>query len=385
MKNKTLPIILFFLVLLFPIVNAVNIDYDDDWDVNEGTEDDAFVWGGGFIDVGLNSLTSNADIVCWDWTDNGYFNHCYFENSVDMYECDDDYTLPGEDGQQHSPSYYYDGHCQLGDGWCDHTMETGYAGENWDNDVDAIYFEDCDGAATYTNVDEETFYVVDRHMYDCDNGVSIDYDYEAYHSAWQNVDADISCGDVTLDCDENHDGDADGDNNVWTETGIPDDPCRILDGYTCNNDDECISDDCDGEGIFYNPVCDYDGSIDYTLETEIYTDTCGGDGDLQTYVETTYACTLYLGSGYICDSDLDETGDFDYSDFCKKDVGETCNYNSDCWNDNGGYDCNNGYCSKCGDGLCSNGEDYNSCPDDCPLGDPDIDVDPNSLTFNIGQ
>ncbi|MBN2421540.1 hypothetical protein JXB27_04645 [Candidatus Woesearchaeota archaeon] len=342
-------IYLVILLFLFPSVYAAYVDYDDDWEYNEGTNNDAVIWGGYYLDVGLNDLTSNADIECWDWDDNGEYGACFFENGVSMYECDDDYEILGDDGQYHAPSELYDGHCTLGDGGCDHVIPSGSSGDQWGLFIDAIYFEDCDGSASYTDtIDAEKYWVVYGHQYDCDNdpGPSTNPDYEGNFGSWLNIYSNTGMCSGSEECDENHD-----EVVSYGSTSTPSDPCRTKNWQSCSDEDDCISDKCEQDEC---------STCSDNQCTSAYWNSCTSNGGLccsgdavfgQYYCENYETWTDCTGASH---TGCQHKGDY----YCTLDSGDwrwrTCEYG------------------------CSG----NSCTG---LTEPDIDVTPNPLVFNIGQ
>jgi len=345
-KLITALVYLLILVLSFPFVTSVYIDYDDNWTVNEGDGNDGVAWGGYYLDIGLNSLTSNADIVCWDWDDDSEYSHCYFETGVSEYECDDDYLIKSEpNGDYVNLSSLYDGHCSLGDGGCDHEIDTGSSGQSWSEYRDTIYFEDCDSVASYTNVDAKKYWIIYGHQYDCDSepGPSTDPDYEGNYDSWLNIKANTSKCSASQECDENHDAIV-----SCTASATPSDPCRTKNWYSCSDDDDCISDKCE------QSEC---STCSDSQCTSAYWNSCTNNGALccaGDAVPDQYYCEYYE-TWTDCTSES-HTG-------CQQKGSYYCTLESGDWKWR----------------TCTFGCNDSSCTE------PDIDVYPTTLTFNINQ
>ena len=375
MRRIKITLILFILLLFLPFVKAVYIDYDDDWDYNEGASDDAAVWGGYYLDVGLNDLTSNADVECWDWDGDGEYSHCFFETGVSEYECDDNFNIKSEPNGDYVPlSDLYGGHCALGDGGCDHEINTGSSGQSWSLYVDAVYFEDCDGAASYTDVDNRKYWVVYGHQYDCDSdpGPSTDPDYEGYYGSWLNIYPNTGKCSASEECDENHDQIV-----SYTASATPSDPCRTKNGYSCSDNDDCISDHC--VNYVCRPTDPYCGDS-YCDTGETYSnceeDCCDSDCTGWGSITCRATCDGYNGCSYYnsttksaCDGEtyvdsicLDSNT---YVDCCEGAA-------TDC---NSGYYCSYGNCNYCGtmcDDICMSSACYGTDPDCDQSGNPTL-------------
>lgn len=258
----------FIITLLFIISTqstlSAYIDYDDLWYANQGSDDDGIVWGGYYLDVGIDSLTSNADVACFDWDGDGRIGHCFFEYGVSPTACDY-WSVLADDGLYHRLSELYGGHCSLGDDGCNHQIGTGSSGDSWNLEVGAIYFEDCnEPVPPYTFVDYRDYWVVYGHQYNCNHPPELPSqpDYEGrYDSRWTtiNEDAEGVCLSSQA-CDENHD-----ERISYVPPATPPSPCRTKNGYACTEDDQCISDNC-CDGVC-SSSCDPDIDLNPTALT----------------------------------------------------------------------------------------------------------------------
>ncbi|MFH1328933.1 MAG: hypothetical protein ABIH76_08880 [Candidatus Bathyarchaeota archaeon] len=370
----------------------------DDWETDEGSDSDEVIFVDYEILPDVVGITDpDADFICYDWDDDSNYDNCYYDsNGCGGGGCDEDscdyYSIPSNMNDSWKAGCNIDGGsgaCRIGEdvpsricSSCD-GIDTSTEQRTY---IDAAIYYDCDNSETNRHVDSlanDDFFAVYPKKYDCDSdaGENSDdksgtafYDFEGDYSpsgaSWVNIKSDASCPFNRL-CDPDYSHTYHDDTEYTSATASMDHPCTLDDGtsssFSCDSDDDCYSDNC-GQVDEWLISCFYDRSDDWNRTLFNKADSCGGQGYLiDTSSEIKY-CSTYLGNDYVCDTDLDGTfpNSYDLNDFCKKDIGKPCSQNSDCWNDNGGYDCIGGYCADCGDSYCSNpGETPSNCASDC--------------------
>jgi len=347
------------LVLLSAAVNAAEIDFDDNWFVNSGSVDDGIVWKGYTLDVGIEGVLSSGEVECWDWNGDGIWSHCFFKNGLSTTACDGKGFSSYLNG--HEPSELYGGHCPgpIGNGNCDHDVDTTTPWSSWPLYFDSVYFGDCSGSPYTVEVVKSPAYLVESHKLDCDN--SPVYDYEgSYSSQWADITSDNSCPQYML-CDEDS-SHIHHDDEVSYDPTFTDflNPCSIEDGSTqnhaCSDWKECWSGVCSGAKALDGSECDYDGSDGFDLYQKIYKDSCGGSGYVDSTNHNPDDCSSHLGQDYVCDHDLTGNGITNYNFFCRIKEYSSCSSSSQCWNNNAGFDCM-GSASK----ICTTGENGKLC------------------------
>lgn len=373
------------LIYLVSFLIVLNISYAlpyiymrDDWFADYGTDTDEAI----FVDYEifpetLGIIDMDADMVCYDWTDDETYDNCYWDsngcggscnaNSCDYYAipynmpdgqkagCDIDYGLNGCTIGSDVPSRI----CGTCNGVDTSTEQRTY--------IDTVVYYDCDNSNNNRHVDSldnDDFFVVKPKKYDCDDGASSDFDYEGDFSpsgaSWADIKLNIGCGDSSLDCDENHD-----DGLVYTAYGYIDDPCRTKNGYACGVNGDCISDYCAGNyQDRYRSHCMASNYYQKQYEDHYKCCTTGCEEPWANYWGE-----AYCSSGYECDyagDDEEFTDPMDMPALCKRSDGGYCSADSDCLT---GHQCVHLTCRPtdpyCGDTYCDAGETYSNCPSDC--------------------
>ncbi|MFH2028482.1 MAG: hypothetical protein ABIJ08_05055, partial [Nanoarchaeota archaeon] len=136
---------------------------------------------------------------------------------------------------------------------------------------------------------------------------------------------------------------------------------------TCDCNSECSSGYCDAPVEPVINTCEYDRSDGYNHYTELYDYTCGGEGYVFSTSNLALDCSWIEdggSEGYVCDSDHDGGR----LDPCRINIGYSCEYNYECWNDDVTF-CNSvDICSDGSNGLpCGLNLDCNSgrCDSTC--------------------
>jgi len=226
--------------------------------------------------------------------------------------------------------------------------------------VEVDIFYDCDASSKFISAIGNYFVINPREYYCLNNGddeyrvSGRTFDWYSNKNIWVDYDIKECIGD-RIGCAE----DRDEINDNTGTTYLPD-VCAIKDGsrsYCYGQDDLCISRNCGGGRIDFSSQCASDGSDAYFLLTEEYRDTCGGDGDLQEVYSEYITCSEDLGSDYICDVDKVGQDIASPSIICKLKEYSSCNIDSECWNDNGGYDC----MGNTGNKICTMGANGKNC------------------------
>lgn len=371
----------YFFVILF-LVFASNFVYatstiraNDEWSANEGTSTDGWLWINDNINVYTDGMASTADMICYDWDNNGQFDNCYWDNNGCGGSCNADscnyFSIPGNMNDGWKIDCSLEENCQEGvdvpERICD--------GCTWDTStrkqktIAARIYHDCDnsqGARNEEVVGTFIWSVADSHKYDCDDyegsyNLNVK-DYEGYASI---IDTDISSNipcPANYKCSEYFDDEV---SSVKTYTGFTN-PCKLGDGSTstfaCTQNNDCASNNCAGDRYNYFHNCDSDGSNGFVVDKIDYDNSCGGNGYYDeggtTFSWEDTTCSVEVGANYICDNDLEEeTSSYDPMVVCRLKEYATCTSSSQCWNDNGGYDCMGGAGNK----ICTTGANGKNC------------------------
>ncbi|MBU2589572.1 MAG: hypothetical protein KKB39_02295 [Nanoarchaeota archaeon] len=409
--------LIILLIINVTSVWAVGFTSTDSFTSDGSSDTDAMTFENRDLDFTISS--SDIMVACYDWyngncDENPTYNTCFAANQQDFDDCVE------YDSWLNSWNYVQDSTPETQE------MDTSTQSHAC---IDAKYYKNCDGSGggNVYSVTQKTYSIFYSRMFDCDDGSPswYQYDAEGYVAPYSyDYKADISCPPYKK-CSESYD-----DSWVYTYNGVIPNPCKLDDGstsnYACSQNSDCWSNYCSGDRYNYVGTCNSDGSNQFQVAQHNYDNTCGGSG----YVYSTnwdysppHYCSTEVGNDYVCDADLDGgeyTGSWSPSVYCKKAEYGSCSASFDCWNDNGGYDCmgdtGNKMCTtgangkncynnddlQCDSGRCdttcqarlSNG---NSCDEnsDCTSSiccnslcsascDPDIDVSPNPLVFNIG-
>lgn len=349
--NSKIYFVLSILIILVPPLYAATVEYTDTWDYNEGTTTDATVWGGYGLDVYADAVNSYADCMCWDWCDDGSDDDTGWS---DWDQCDCESTQKRDDCKTYSSwvnSICNEGNCYINPNLeDDHTIGTGSSGDRWKCGVDIRGYRDCDnssgqrGIYNHAGQSGRPYWVIYGHQYDCDSdpGPSTDPDYEGDFSSWLNIKSNTGMCSASEECDENHDQVV-----SYTASATPSDPCRTKNWYSCSSDDDCISDKCEQ---YECSTCSDNQCTSAHWNSCTNNDAlcCSGDP-----VFGQYHCTYY--------EDWTECSSGSHTG-CQQKGSYYCTYESGDWRWR----------------TCSFGCSGSSCTE------PDIDVYPSSLTFNIG-
>lgn len=370
MAKITWTLVLGLLILLSLPTHAQSLAYSDNWSSNNGSSSDGVSWGGYSLGATATNIPTNSDCLCWDWNDNASddnlianWENCYCKTGTAQTQCMAISTLV--------TSVCNAGNCAVQSLSANHPINTGSSGQAWSNSLDIREYRDCDnssgqqGAYNWLDQDGNPYFVVYPKQYDCDNQSSTVYDFEGTFASGSNVNIaiDISCPAYKA-CDEsdahtNHD-----DVLITNPTASIPSPCSTVDGLQneneCSSWAACLSGVCSGARTYHTNFCFADQSVGFSNLQVPFTNTCGGSGHQEDDSGGSYQCNLQLGSGYVCDADLDALqylNDMNAPAFCKKNVYTSCSTNSNCWNDNGGIDC----MGSSGNKVCTYGNNGDSC------------------------
>ncbi len=370
-------LVLFLLIILvIPNINATpGIDIDDTYTFDDTSSNDLVAFENYDFDFQVYGLDQGSDMVCYNWdvyggTDNyeddggNSADFCIYANSLLRDDCISCYgiTVPTGNMQQKS-DLSSEVHGQVCDG-CEFDTSDRYGDE-----VEAIVYHDCQSCniPTKTIIDSH-YFVIKPRQYLCEsNGIDefllrgvfpnreqsntlewISYDggkkvcSEIYNSN------NYACSDRL---DEMND-------NIGSSSLAP--PCALLDGVACFSNLNCISGICEGDRTELESICDSDGSDGYQIITIDYDNSCGGEGLQDTLALEDDTCSNKLSGYYVCDLDLtgeDQLLTTDAEDFCRVKEYSSCSSSSQCWNNNGGYDCMGSSASK----VCTTGANAKTC------------------------
>lgn len=150
---------------------------------------------------------------------------------------------------------------------------------------------------------------------------------------------------------------------------------QLPNGQPCTSPFQCSSNSCGGAHTDIFVHCNTDQSSTAYGDRLNYVNSCGGAGVYSSTNSDYYSD--YCPTNKVCDTDLaytaGSTSTFIPGPICKNDLYVSCNFNSECWNDNGGVNCrgstNNKLCSYGTVGnYCTNNDDLqcisNRCDDD---------------------
>lgn len=409
---------------------SASVKYNDFWNYSRSTNYDGTAWGGYNLSTYANGLSTYSDCICWDWCDSGepdstvsIWENCYCLDMLKELSCESYSPIVSNVcGSEDCTTAFLESY---------HPINTDVSGSRWMCSVDIREFRDCDNSSGQKAIVDQSswpYFVIYPKKSLC-YGMDVDTLGKYDSSNWWSYDQERDCDNSYTRCDTNSVHTHHDNQEISTGTGAIPDPCNTKDGstsnYACNIDANCYSGNCDGGSSAYAGHCDFDGSDSFYADLNIYNNTCGGSGYYVGYyvalVNTT--CTAAMGSNnYTCDYDLANNGGesslYSASNYCKKKEYVNCSVSSECWNDNGGYDCmgtivkicttgengkncygndnlqcdsgrcdttcqaklaNNVSCdenSDCTTNICCGG----TCASNCT---PDIDVNPSSLTFNL--
>jgi len=195
---------------------------------------DAVTWAGSSLKVNLDSYESGTKVTCWDWCGDGTYDHCFSDTTSGYVDCMLDsttstlYKICNQDPNK----------CLTGGMDIDHPIDTVSSTDpTWKCNIKVEYFAKCKTAyAEYTK--SKPYYVINKRRYTC-NSLGGTYKDEGYYDFWQSLfSSSTSCSSGKA-CDTAKDKDlALFTSGGWT---APAAPCTTADGYTCNNDEDCLS------------------------------------------------------------------------------------------------------------------------------------------------
>src|SRR3989338_2784711 len=80
--NNYFFLLLFFLFFLFiPIAYADTVRFVDTWDADQGSTNDGVIFTDYDLYVKTTGISSGADMLCYDWDNNGTFDNCYYDSN----------------------------------------------------------------------------------------------------------------------------------------------------------------------------------------------------------------------------------------------------------------------------------------------------------------
>ncbi|MBS3098775.1 hypothetical protein J4462_01035 [Candidatus Pacearchaeota archaeon] len=382
--NKILfSFIIIFIILLSPIGEAQFLDIDDTYNFDDTSFHDLVAFEDYDFDFQVGSIDSGADMVCFNWDlyggtdayeDDGEdsADFCVYTSTTTRNACISCYgiTVPLGDMEQKS-SLTSEVHNQVCDG-CDFDTSDRYG-----DYAEALIYHDCSVCSLQTKIlVDAPYFVIRPREYLCyedeDNEFILHGDFPDRENnnnfEWVEYDnGEKVCSDIYNS--NNYACDTDND-QVQDNSGVSTlaNPCALVEGVVCSLSSQCISDICDGHDVVLNTECDSDGSQDYSVYLNQYDNSCGGEGLLDFQSLEADSCNSQVGVYYVCDSDLtgnDQPLTTEPEDFCRLNEYASCTSNSQCWNDNGGYDCM-GSSSK----ICTTGANGKSC-----FGNDDLQCD----------
>jgi len=371
--------LVFFWVLLFflPLSLAYSISFFDAYNGEASSYYDSIAWvNDPFLEARLSGFSSEWG-VCWDEDSDGYssgvdeFDYCYFVLDSDLSACISAsgwlYTFCITEGKPCLTTESDDVLPERSD-----RLPSGSKRRGW---VDAKVYVSCLGSASIANVDAEDYFVIDAKRADCD-GSLIDVIGRYSATGWISISQDLECNPTGFSYTDNYFGsnlfddrcDPDHDDiNQYTKTDKITSPCRINPGSeaenACATSADCYQDAvCGGAHQAYYPICDFDGSDEFTLQNRSYRNTCGGYGYLSYYTHSDEYCSDSTPvNTKICDTDHDRmeylTGIYEA---CRTVLGENCSVRGDCWGDR---PCNSD--NRCGECYTGIGALFNQTDEDC--------------------
>lgn len=395
-KEKVGLYLLIFLVSSLPVsadITEGEIIFADDYDT-ESTPNDAMTWLNTDI-VSYMEYISGLMVVCWDWNGDGVYSRCVgaapqafdacmwsypeLENICNTAECIVGNVVGNQDLWEKRSEL-----CPGHESTCPGVVEN----------MKVKYYVDCDlptkARGTPTNNGEQ-YYILSYRHYACDP-VEGPYDDEVYYGNWKVWQNGISCG-SGYGCDERLDG---GNAKFgYYGTSVPSVPCSKQDGQSCSSNDECLNDHCS----IYN-ICDEscgDGYCDKASSewciidpcipsgtcghNPEYCNTCGSNQCASDHWYGEGASKYCFNRGELCCSGDPVFGQY----YCKT---------NDAW-----AECSSSYhygCQQQGSYYCTYEGGtwrWRNCPYGCntgtnkcytPIVEPDINVSPSSLMFEIG-
>jgi hypothetical protein len=351
------------LILLFSLVVATDdIDFDDDYTIDGSTSDDAFAFQNEYLDVEIVP-DNTIDVECWDWSNDNNWEHCFARSSQALSDCRSASSWLDNLCDTEAEC--------VGSGVGEHVMETDVTVYH-DIDARYYYKCDSSYQWVDFTASNYPYYIINPKKFDCDGcdwytescpDYDLEGDYNSAGTTWKDIKANIDCvGDKV--CDENHD-----DNEISSMSTYIPDPCRLDLGDSCSTDDECASDICNDDWDWCGdceddndctdpdlPSCYYAicNCVDYPSQCDSCVDyangySCDCDGECES--NNCVSGTCYPATETSCtdssDNDMDGSTDCDDSD-CE---GETGPNGKICCND-GAYDC--GTCKYCSNDECEN-------------------------------
>lgn len=346
-----------------------NLFVGDDYDYDASSQYDHVAFENYDFDFQVYSLDSSADLVCYNFDldggtdDHGGEDYCLYKSTTARNNCISCWNIDVPTSEMDSVSKLT-------------TSVFGKVCDNCDWDTSSRFGDAVNSYAYHScslcsqsevGGTGEYYYAIDPRQFVCEDDENDEFivrgrylDRASNNLRWVIYD-EISCSSLygsSYGCAERLDM---VDDNTGT-SAIPL-PCAIKDGFTCSSDSQCISNNCGGENTITVSACDSDGSINYDLSLQVYDSSCGGEGILSDDFLYSFNCTDEVGSEYVCDSDFDGDSLTNPADFCKIKEYSSCISNSECWNNNGGYDCmgvsNDKVCTNGMNGkTCSNNDDF---------------------------
>ncbi len=323
---------------LFDTQNHIEVDYDDNYNVFLGSNDDGVVWGGSTLSGRLqegSSSPTNAQVICYDWCSefDSAWDHCFSTSSTGASRSADFSACRARNSIINSVCSA--NNCAMGQAEGEHSIGTGSSGSREKCTVRSFYVTGCSSAYTLSGTFSATHYTISPRQFWCANS---DTAYDDVGRFGNNLEwilmHTISCGtgnkcDATIDADNSDFG--------TSGTSVPSSLCRIDNGQSgCSQNSQCLA----GSHCTSSHCClngqEWDGTG------------CSIPG----------TCTAGFNGNKRCSGN---TPQWQYQ-------------NSDCsttWQNQAacstGTTCQNGDCvSTCNsNGLCESGETKPGCPSDC--------------------
>src|SRR3989344_5029046 len=388
MYKKRMLLILILVVFHVLAVNALSISMIDEWgsdsSVGSSTSDSIAFVDDEVLPKLIDITNKEADMVCYDWDSNGRWDNCYWDNSTgggcggggcNANSCNSSFSIPGGMSSTWKAGCKLESDCRIGiDGLPSRICATCDGVDTSTKkryDARAEVYYDCDNSAGKrgrSGYIYQTFYIVDRKKLDC-SGLTYHYYSQGRYSSslpWKDIKFNQCPNPYYTVCDENDNHDNHDDVESSSRTASLLNPCSIADGTedynACTADKQCFSGKCGSTGTEYTSKCSSDGSDSFSLTVttkKTNVKSCGGRGVIGGTDTESKSCSSDLDANYICDRDLEKVRDDSFTslDICKLNKYATCTSNSQCWNDNGGYDCMGSIGTK----ICTNGNNGETC------------------------
>ncbi|MBS3080802.1 hypothetical protein J4221_04995, partial [Candidatus Pacearchaeota archaeon] len=364
-------LILFF--LFFVSSQSISVNIRDNYNFDDSSNEDHVIFEGYSFSIQAKDIdySLDPDLVCFNWDKFGgtnsysdnigfYMDKCTYDSSTSRDQCISLWDINLSTSNMTidfetiflNPIITFNDHGDF---------------------VQAQLYDDCDSSsAPSANLAFDQFYsVIEKRQYYCpregDDSFYVRgryYDRQTGRSKWINYDSK-SCSfiyNTYYGCAINRD-----EIDDITGRTILSDPCAIKDsneeGNACKTDSECISQNCDGERLEFTFNCG-DGSDNYNSLSSIYRNSCGGGGWLDLSLSESLTCSSQLGNdNYVCDADLTPIARqvdgvlIDPREFCRLKEYVSCTNSSECWNNNGGYNC----IGTSGNKICTTGDNGKTC------------------------